>query len=611
MTARTIANRLLEADEDFNVHSELERLSTSGYPGYEIESEGRHWNVYKKVPGTAGHDAFIGEITYDDMADMPKETMTPENIEYWNTHHWYASAGFRINERQFCASFAEAIQWIIAVNIAKTTPPITQKLDKDDLNNLYSDVCLELFDTRDTGALSQADYEALEQEVTRRQKQLRRRPQEALVNVREAKDPDDPSENIERFATERSAPVEMRFINHNGRPFRVRLVWDKESGGTTYNDQGEAVPEKLQPTVEFYDMTLAKDPKIANSSFKDYGQYVSSYYAATLIERRPHEGLDLHGGQPAWNIDGNSMDTVMAWIKEQVESRGYKLVKNEPGDISFGWNYEALDPDDPEPYLHPERFSGQPSYERIESDLRIMLRPYYNEIRINRRPAKFADIFKCLTDHYTWTIHCTRDQSLKLPSHANAAQWGNPIDWKKQVTQWFEDWAERSGFRLDHFAIYGRLRKDPTFQFTTWRIKSRPPMANQPIKENEEDLKPEDYVNHIVATSEASHELLQDLWKFHPYGVGYNAVLNYRGGVVSVQTYFPPEKDNFILRFQDFVLNWVKEHKVMTVTHHKLTTQPLVVDENYPRWGIMLALNSDWPSDQPAYGAAPVEIGPP
>ena len=569
MTARTIANRLLEADEDFNVHGELERLTTSGYPGYEIESEGIHWNVYKKMPGTAapaagpneitfgtaGHDAFIGEITYDDMADMPKETMTPENIEYWNSHRWFASAGFRDNERQMCASFDEAVKWIIAVNTVKTS------------------------------------------------------------RVRESEDPDDPSANIERFATERSTPVEMRFINHNGRPFRVRLVWDKPAGGTAYDSKGKVVPEKLQPTVEFYDMTRAKDPKIANSSFKDYGQYVSSYYAATLMDHPMHVGLDLYGGERLWVIDGDSMDTVLAWIKEQVESRGYKLVDDSAGGISFGKRYEALDPDDPELYIKPEKFTGQPTYEKMESDLRIMLRPYYDDVRIHRRPHKFATVFKGLPEYFTWTVHCKRRVPLQLPKTRPFVghKGQDPNSWRIQVEKWFEDWAEKCGVRMDKFEIYGRLRIDPTFQFDThlpWKtgVHLR---SGTPLKENEEDLQPEDYVSHIVDTSEASNELSSDLWRFHPYGVGYTALLSYRGGFVSVQTYFPPEKDNFIMRFQDFVLNWVKEHKVMTVTHHKLTTWQMDRDKNYPRWGVMLALNSDWPPDQAAYVPPPVEVGQP
>jgi len=615
--ARTLANGLLEADEDFNVSAEFDRLTTSGYPGIEIESEGKHWNVYKKAPGnlpglgTPG-SYFIGEITYDDMADMPKETMTPENIAYWDSHRWFAVAGFRDSERQMCASFTEAIQWIIAVNIAKTTPPITQKLDKDDLNNLYSDVCLELFNTRDTGAISQADYEALEQEVTRRQKQLRR-PQEALINE---SDPDDPSENIERFATERSAPVEMRFTNGNGRPFRVRLIFDKVAGGTSYDGEGNVVPHEPQPTVEFYDMTRAKE----NSSFKDYGQYVSSYEAATLMDHEPHVGLDLYGGEHLWIIDGDSTDKVLAWIKEQVESRGYKLVDDSPGDISFGKRYEALDPDDPEPYLHPERFTGQPGYERIESDLRVMLRPYYPEVRISRRPAKFAEVFKGLREYFTWTIHCKRELPLPLPkTRPYVGHRGHdPNSWRQQVENWFEDWAERSGFRLTHFETYGKLRKDPTFQFTTWRL---PPTgisrrSGQPIKEAEDDMTPEQIMNDLLPKLDWNKDLEQDLWKFHPYGVTYTVVAAPNLAYVIANTYFPPTQKDFAGRLRDFVVDWLTQRRILVVKSSKLYTFKHVGAspseqlhlERFPRWTAGVSVNSDWPPNVAADDAPSVEV---
>jgi len=467
VTPRIIANRLLENDEDFDVSGEIDRLTTSGHPGIEIEPEGKHWNVYKKSATNLATwqtcprrgSSFIGEITYDDMADMPKETMTPENIEYWNSHRWFASAGFRESERQMCKTFEEALQWIIAVNAAKTAP------------------------------------------------------------VRESEDPDDPE--AERYVRD--------------------LVYAKEKE-TTCCHTGYQVSKGRGGTRIF----------------------CRKCGAQTHLQPKPHK---------------------------------YS---------------EALDPDDPELYVHPEKFTGQPAYEKMESDLRVMLRPYYPEMRINRRPAKFADFFKGLRDYFTWTIHCNRESSLPLPKTRPfiGHRGHDPNNWRLQVESWFADWALRANVNIEKFEIHGRLRKDPTFQFNThrpWRSFDLTP--NKPVKESEDDLTPEDYLTHVVKTEDASNELASALWKFHPYGVGYNPLLSYRGGFVSVQTYFPPEKDNFIMRFQDFVLNWVKEHKVMTVKHHKLTSWQMDRDKNYPRWGVMLALNSDWPPDQPAYVPPSVEVG--
>lgn len=556
MTARTIANRLLEAEpEDIDPSAELTRLSTSQHPGYEIEMEGNHWNVYKQWRGS---QHFIGEIYYTDMADAPVEAMSPEALQFHDTHRWVSIAGFRENETQQCKTFDEAVQWIIAVNTVKTALPLGRR-------------------------------------------------------VAEAVDPDDPAANIERFAQERSVPAQTEITNLEGRRFRVQIVWDKPAGGTAYDEEGNEVPEKFQPIVEFYDMTHADDPKYR--SFKDKGQFVSSYFASTLVEREPHMGLDLYGGEPVWQIDWRSMDMLIGWIKEQVENRGYKLK-----DDLFGKTYEGLDPDDPELYTHPEKFKEQPDYEKIESALRVMLAPYYTRISVNRRPGMFntagslTRMSKPTTERFqnsfVWTIHCNRDTPLPL-SIANRNLPGYDLDWRQEVKHWFEKWAAHSNLSLLKFEIYGRLRKDPTFQFET--------ISFGPIKEalNPDD-DPENYLPHYMDRQREvlEQKLMEDLWKWHPYGVGYNCVISPRVAMVTAQTYFPPEKDNFAGRFRDFVLDWFTKNKVMTVHFSKLTAGG-GLEKDYPRWSVFLAVNAEWPPDEPAYvpptvepgAGAPVEVG--
>lgn len=396
MTARTIASRLLENDEDFDPLGEIKRMTTT-HPGYEVESEGNHWNVYKIVKSNAPAimpdlRSFIGEITYDDMADMPKETMTPENIAYWDSHHWYAKWGWRDNEHKMCKSFEDAVNLIIAAIAVKT-------------------------------------------------------------RVRESED----------------------------------------------------------------------------------------------------------------------------------------------------------DPDNPELYVKPEQFSGQPSEEKIESSLRVMLRPYYPEVRINRRPGLFARRGasiggKPIEDSYVWTIHCNRDSELPLPSNRYGI---TPyVDWRKLATQWFHDWARAHGLHIFKFGIFGRLRKDPTFEFETTRIG--------PLKESEDDeLSPETILASYVDKDAAQEDLLHALWNFHPYGVSYNVLLGPRGGFALATLYFPPEKDNFYQRFEAFVVDWITKRKLFQITSTKLTGGKHANSEPYPRWGLTLALNSDWPSDTAPYVPAAVEIGQP
>lgn len=536
MTARTIANQLLESDEDFDVSGEIARLTHIPSTDYDIESEGNHWNVYKKR-ATPSHQAsnntpmgrdglhdFIGEITYDDMADMPKSTMTPEQIAHWDKHRWLAVAGFRENEQKYCTSFDEAFQFIVKTRTAKTTPPIQKKLDRVELDQLYSDVCQELFDTRDTGSLSDEDYRALDVEVNRRRERLRR-PQEAL-------DPDTP----ENYLPHVSSGIARR------RQQRERAKID----------------HWLRDTTEPFD-------------------------------------------QFTW--DGNEL--IIYLDGKEVERYDYDTVRSQI-------LRESDDPDDPMPYVKPEQFTGQPSEEKIEGSLRRMLSPYYPDVRINKRPGLFHElrgrVGSSIKDSYIWTIHCNRTDPLPLPkgiSMYHGMRMQTSVDWRTQVKQWFLDWAQQHNLGIYNFEIHGRLRKDPTFQFHTARLG--------PLKESEDDdvLTPEQYLAHYVDKMDVSNEIVIALWNWHPYGVSYNAVITPRFGFVFANLYFPPEKDDFYRRFEEFVTNWIKERKLFPVTSTKLTGGQNVKDISYPRWHLALSINSEWPEGTPPYVPTPVEVGKP
>ena len=409
MTARTIANRLLEAEpDDLDASAEIKRLTTSRFPGYDIDVEGSYWNVYKQWQGS---QHFIGEIHYIDMNDAPVEIMSPEARAHHEAHRWVSIAGFRDNESQECKTFDQAVQWIIAVNIAKTARPL-------------------------------------------------------------------------------------------GRPVA-----------------------------------------------------------------------------------------------------------------------EAVDPDDPELYAHPEKFSQQPSDEKIEGALRRMLAPYYTRVTISKRPGMFANremtqrnipdqpgVVNRLpfADSFIWTIHCHRDTPLPL-SLVNRALPGYDLDWRQEVKHWFEKWASKANLSLLKFEIYGRLRKDPTFQFETARLG--------PLKENE-DPTPEQIIAHYTATTDWSHDLYADLWRFHPYGVGYEVLDIKRGAYIVAQTYFPPEKDSFALRFKEFVQNWFEQKRIFPVKFVKLYAFKHARGE---QWSTIATINVPWADpDLPEYtppvepgAGAPVEVGQP
>lgn len=553
-TARMIANRLLEADEDFDPQSELERFSASGHPGIEIESEGNHWNVYKAAQPLAirldlRYRHFIGEITYDDMADMPRETMTPEQIELWDAHRWFASAGFRDSERAMCKTFDEALNFILAVHAVKTAP------------------------------------------------------------VRESETPDDPAAFVDRFAAQIQQPVGITVQNRrwkypatNGKVWYVEISWE---------------PDERQPMVTFYDVEHKSDlfPK---------GQHVSRYYASSIAHPPVGYGddvaLDLHSGVPEWKVDGPAMKQVREWLRDELETkRYYKPVDDVP---SMGWyRYESLDPDDPQLYVEPDKFTAQPSYERLESSLRVMLRPYYDEIRISRRPAHLASVFTNVKDYWTWTIHCKRNTPLRLPKHTNKVDYFNPpepVDWRKQVEGWFRKWAQDNDLRFYMFRIYGRLRKDPTFQFDTdagFVNKSKKVGESEDV----DGMSPEAALGDLVGKLDWENDLQAALWKFHPYGVGYRVIALSNAAVVTVDCYFPPDKDDFIGRLKTFVVDWLTQQRIMPVQSTKAylfkhvgASKPEQAHlDNYPRWTAGVSVNLDWPPDMPEYVPPTVEIGQP
>jgi hypothetical protein len=91
-------------------------------------------------------------------------------------------------------------------------------------------------------------------------------------------------------------------------PFTVRLVKNGESYGL--NDS--LTHDKDDPLVEFYD---------ARYKHTEHGQFVSRYYATTLMENHGTQtrGINLDGGVPAWYLDPKAMTQVIDWLKEQPE----------------------------------------------------------------------------------------------------------------------------------------------------------------------------------------------------------------------------------------------------------------------------------------------------
>lgn len=91
-----------------------------------------------------------------------------------------------------------------------------------------------------------------------------------------------------------------------GRPFHVRLV----ATGERYGLDDCLVHDRAIPMVEFYDASqdLVK--------FGPRGQFVSRYYLTTLLDVKG--GLDLHCGEPAWQLDAAALASALRWVGEQA-----------------------------------------------------------------------------------------------------------------------------------------------------------------------------------------------------------------------------------------------------------------------------------------------------
>jgi hypothetical protein len=87
--------------------------------------------------------------------------------------------------------------------------------------------------------------------------------------------------------------------------FNIRIVFRGEGYGV--NDA--IIHDKDRPLVEFYDCRYTKiNPR---------GQFVSRYYASTLLESENRGGgLSLYGDVPEWTVSAEDMKTVYQYIKQ-------------------------------------------------------------------------------------------------------------------------------------------------------------------------------------------------------------------------------------------------------------------------------------------------------
>lgn len=111
----------------------------------------------------------------------------------------------------------------------------------------------------------------------------------------------------------------------DGRHWLVRIVYLGDRYGRDdclVHGEGKYDDGEDPPLVEFYDR--GKD------NLKDWdgrGQFVSRYCALTLLGKdewsrgdKRGVGLDLMGYEPAWKIDGKTMDLVKDWVEMMTDA---------------------------------------------------------------------------------------------------------------------------------------------------------------------------------------------------------------------------------------------------------------------------------------------------
>ena len=417
----------------------------------------------------------------------------------------------------------------------------------------------------------------------------------------------DPQDDPESVLKQHVQPLELIVRNANGKQFKVVL----EFGGREHSQT-----DRPTPVVRFYDMDQDKE------KFPD-GQFISSYYASTLTgEHAARTPLDLDSGIPSWTVDAEATDQVIAWLRNEIENnRNYRLASD-----GFFDRYESLDPDSPELYTSPAH-NKQPEAEIMASSLRVLLRPYYDEVTVQEAPLDWVPS-GWVPQVHCWTVHCKRNSLLPLPNFGTTTGGQRPdftgirytdgLAWRKQVEAWLNAWADKHGSYVDQksFKITGRLRKDPTFTFETWpRVKVRELNArNKAMQESSED-DPQAFLSGMLQKIGWEGDLTAALWEFHPYGVGYKVFGAANTCLAVASTYFPPDKDGFAARFKDAVVKFLTDKRIMPVSEvHLYSMEKPNCKPDYPEWSVQVVINCSFPPSVPEHvpvvaGEPPVDLG--
>lgn len=90
----------------------------------------------------------------------------------------------------------------------------------------------------------------------------------------------------------------LKVTNQNGIPFNVVI-------------RPEAPCAGCNKAVHIYDDRFHNSP-----DWKEFGQFVSSYYTSTILSHG-NNGINLHGGVPSWTLSAENVAAIKEFIKAE------------------------------------------------------------------------------------------------------------------------------------------------------------------------------------------------------------------------------------------------------------------------------------------------------
>lgn len=108
--------------------------------------------------------------------------------------------------------------------------------------------------------------------------------------------------------------------------FNVRVL----RKGEKYGLEDCLIHKERKPLVEFYDYRHRNDKEWKR------GQFVSRYYAETLLKHDLNFGLLLYGDSPEWTVSADYMREILAWLRQELRTDELPKLSDHLAEDNFG-----------------------------------------------------------------------------------------------------------------------------------------------------------------------------------------------------------------------------------------------------------------------------------